>query len=130
MGATLLRFCTSNFEGMETSRQHDRCHPRNWLGLRFLIPSLLLATLIVDVALRFVPPERIAFRAWEPAGIFATAEGWFAPNFRYENDRSYGDLQNVGNLPRVRQYRQEDFTTDEYVYRYPPRGGSNYLPSA
>jgi hypothetical protein len=116
---------------METSRQHDRGHPRNWMGLRILIPSLLLATLIVDVALRFVPPQRIAFRAREPASLFATAEGWFAPNFCYENDRSYGDLPNLGNLPpRFRQYRREVFTTDEFGYRNPPSGGSNDMPAA
>jgi hypothetical protein len=130
MEAHLPRFCTSNFEAMETFRQHDSGHPRNWLGLRFLIPSLLLATLTTDVALRFIPPERIAFRAWEPAGIFATAEGWFAPNFRYENDRSYGDLPNLGNLPRFRQYRREVFSTDEFGYRNPPSGGSNDMPAA
>jgi hypothetical protein len=131
MGANLPRFCTSNFEAMETSRQHDRGHPRNWMGLRILIPSLLLATLIVDVALRFVPPQRIAFRAREPASLFATAEGWFAPNFCYENDRSYGDLPNLGNLPpRFRQYRREVFTTDEFGYRNPPSGGSNDMPAA
>jgi hypothetical protein len=130
MGANPPRFCTSNFEAMETSRQHDRGHQRNWMGLRFLIPSLLLATLIIDGALRFVPPQRIAFRAWEPAGLFATAEGWFAPNFHYENDRSYGDLPNLGNLPRFRQYRREVFTTDEFGYRNPPRGGINDMPAA
>jgi hypothetical protein len=100
------------------------------MGLRFLIPSLLLATLIMDVALRFVPPQRIAFRAWEPAGLFATAEGWFAPNFRYENDRSHGDLPNLGNLPRFRQYRREVFTTDKFGYRNPPSGGINDMPAA
>jgi hypothetical protein len=100
------------------------------MGLRFLIPSLLLATLILDLALRFVPPQRIAFRAWEPASLFGTAEGWFAPNFRYENDRSYGDLPNLGNLPRFRQYRREVFTTDEFGYRNPPSGGRIDMPAA
>ena len=100
------------------------------MGLRFLIPSLLFATLIVDAALRFVPPQRVAFRAWEPASLFATAEGWFAPNFLYENDRSYGDLPNLGNLPRFRQYRREVFTTDEFGYRNPPSGESNDTPAA
>jgi hypothetical protein len=100
------------------------------MGLRFLIPSLLFATLIVDAALRFMPPQRIAFRAWEPASLFATADGWFAPNFRFESDRSYGDLPNLGNLPRFRQYRREVFTTDEFGYRNPPTSGTNDAPAA
>ena len=130
MGANLLRSCIFNFEKMETSRKHDRGQIRSWMGLRFLIPSLLFATLIVDAALRFVPPQHVAFRAWEPASLFATAEGWFAPNFRYENNRSYGDLPNLGNLPRFRQYRREVFTTDEFGYRNPPSGGSHDTPAA
>jgi hypothetical protein len=115
---------------METSRQLNRGRIRSWMGLRFLIPSLLFATLIVDAALRFVPPQRVAFRAWEPASLFATAEGWFAPNFRYENGRSYGDLPNLGNLPRFRQYRREVFTTDKFGYRNPPSREGNDSPAA
>jgi SGNH hydrolase-like domain, acetyltransferase AlgX len=99
------------------------------MGLRFLIPSLLLAALIADVALRFVPPDRIYFRAWEPAKLFATADGPFAPNFHYDNDRTYGDLSNLGNRPRFRQYHREIFTTDEFGYRNPPRGGTGEMPA-
>jgi hypothetical protein len=130
MGVIQLRFCTSNFEAMEASRQDGRGKMRSRIALRFLIPSLLLTTLIADVALRFVPPQRIAFRAWEPASLFDTAEGWFAPDFRFENDRSYGDLPNLGNLPRFRKYRREVFTTDEFGYRNPPNGKSNDAPAA
>lgn len=115
---------------MEASRQNDRGLIRSWTALRFLIPSLLLGILIVDAALRFVPPQRIAFRAWEPASLFATSEGWFAPNFRFENDRSYGDLPNLGNLPRFRQYRREVFTTDEFGYRNPQGSESDDTPAA
>src|SRR3984893_8042638 len=130
MGANLLHSCISNFEAMETSCQHDRGRIRSCMRLRFLIPSLFVATLIVDASLRFVPPQRVGFRAWEPASLFATAEGWFAPKFYYQNDRSYGDLPNLGNLPRFRQYRREVFTTDEFGYRNPPRGGGNDMPAA
>ena len=100
------------------------------MRLRFLIPSLLLASLVANVALRFVPAQRVAFRAWEPAQLYATAEGWFAPNFHYANDRSYGDLPNLGNLPRFRQYRREVFTTDQFGYRNPPNQSSTDTPAA
>jgi hypothetical protein len=115
---------------MQTSRQDDHGKSRKWLGLRFLIPSLLLATLIVDVVWRFVPPGLDYFRAWEPASLFATAEGPFAPNFHYYNDRAYGDLSNFGNLPGYRQYHKEVFTTDSFGFRNPPSGGTDAVPAA
>jgi hypothetical protein len=88
--------------------------------LSFLISALLAATLIADVALRSVPIERIAFRAWEAAQYCPTALGAFRPNFHYENPRSYGDLANLGNLPQYREYRAETFTTDEFGFRNVP----------
>jgi hypothetical protein len=115
---------------METFRQYD-CKPlQKRMGLRFLIPTLLLATLIVDVALRFIPLDRVYFRAYEPARLFATAEGPFAPNFRYDNEHSYGDLSNFGNRPSIRQYHEEVFTTDEFGFRNPPSGGAGETPAA
>jgi len=115
---------------METSVQNDRGQPGKRMGLRLLIPSLLLATLIVDVALRFIPPGLGYFRAWEAASLFASAEGSFAPNFHYDNARTYGDLSNFGNLPRFRQYHREVFTTDEFGFRNAPGGGSGKMPAA
>jgi hypothetical protein len=88
--------------------------------LSFLISALLAASLIADVALRCVPIERIAFRAWETAQYGPTALGAFRPNFHYENPRSYGDLANLGNLPEYREYRAETFTTDEFGFRNLP----------
>src|SRR5450631_51734 len=130
MAASPLRSCTSNSDGMNTSHQHDLARPRHWMRLPYLIPVLLLATFIADVGLRFVSPQRVAFRAWEPASLYTTKEGWFAPNFHYENDRAYGDLANLGNLPAFRQYRPETFTTDEFGYRNPPRAGGYDMPAA
>ena len=115
---------------MKPSLQIDRARSRNWLSLRFLIPALLLATLIADVTLRSVPPGIGYFRAWEPATLFATAEGSFAPNFHYENSRAFGDLSSFGNLPRFRQYHREVFTTDEFGFRNPPSGGTHDTPAA
>ena len=115
---------------METSRQPDCGQTQKWLGLRFLIPSLILATMLTDVALRFVPPDRIYFHAWEAATLFPTAEGSFTPNFRYENNRAFGDLANLGNLPRFRRYHTEIFTTDEFGFRNPPSRRTDEMPAA
>jgi len=115
---------------MDSSRQSDCRQAQKRLGLRFLIPSLILATFLLDVALRFLPPGYIYFRAWDVASLFATAEGPFAPNFHYESDRAYGDLSNLGNRPRLRQYHREVFTTDEFGFRNSPSEGTGEMPAA
>jgi hypothetical protein len=100
------------------------------MGLRFLIPPILVASLILDVALRFIPYERVYYHAWEAASLFATAEGSFAPNFRFDSARSYGDLTMIGNRPGFRHYYREVFTTDEFGFRNSPSGGTGEMPAA
>src|ERR1700675_2034158 len=62
---------------METLRQSDPRQPRRWTALRVLIPWIIFSSLILNVALRFVPPQWMAFHAWEAATLYATAEGDF-----------------------------------------------------
>jgi hypothetical protein len=88
--------------------------------LRFLVPSILAAGLIADVGLRFLPPERVAFRGWEAAILFPSADGPFTPNLVYETDHARGDLSNLGNLRSLRVYRPERFTTDTFGFRNTP----------
>jgi hypothetical protein len=108
-----------------------RCGPgQKLLVLRFLIPILILATFIADIGLRFVPPGRVYFHAWEAATLHATAVGSFTPNFHYENNHASGDLANMGNLPRFRHYHKEVFTTDRFGFRNPPSEGADEVPSA
>ncbi len=95
-----------------------------------MILSLLLATFLLDGALRLLPPGYIYFRAWDVASLFATSEGPFAPNFHYERDRAYGDLSNLGNRLRFRQYHTEVFTTDEFGFRNLPGEGAGEMPDA
>ena len=87
------------------------------IKIRFLVPMVIFFSVPADASLRFVPPQRIAFRAWEAAGLSPTAEGPFTPNMVYQNDRSYGDSQISGNAPSRRVYRQEHFTTDAFGFR-------------
>jgi hypothetical protein len=115
---------------METSGQQECRQAQKRMGLRLLIPSILVASLILDVALRFIPYERVYYHAWEAASLFATAEGSFAPNFRFDSDRSYGDLSNIGNRPAFRQYYREVFTTDEFGFRSSPGEGTGEMPAA
>jgi hypothetical protein len=115
---------------METSGQQECRRAQKWMGLRFLIPSILVASLILDVALRFVPYERVFYHAWEAASLFATAQGSFAPNFRFDSDRSYGDLTMIGNRPGFRHYYREVFTTDKFGFRNSPNAGTGEMPAA
>jgi hypothetical protein len=88
------------------------------LDIGRLAPRVLALLLLVEVALRFVPVKHVAYRGWEAAR--SSVGGFFLPNQRYENDRSYGDLANLGNLPARREYRRDTFTTDGRGYRNPP----------
>ena len=79
--------------------------------------AVVLVCLLLDVSLRFLPPRFIAFRAWEAVQATSPGHGRFTPNMVYRNPRSYGDLANIANRPRLRQYREEVFSIDAAGYR-------------
>jgi len=85
-----------------------------------LIPGLLLLAGLSDFVLRLFPPGVFTFRAWEAMTLFVKDGEAFSPVKRYENERSYGDLSNIGNLPKLRQYHREVFTTDTLGFRNLP----------
>src|SRR5262249_55369582 len=86
-------------------------------SLGYVIPRLLVAACLLDVAFRFVSIEPFTFRAWETLRRYHPSGVAFEPNRRYSNERSYGDLTAIGNLPALRQYRAEVFTTDTLGFR-------------
>jgi len=93
----------------------------------FLVPVLLAAMLITDVALRLaLQTARISYRVWEGTRRFG-AEAPFYPNVRYDRPRVYGNLAATGNLREFRQYHRVVFTSDSLGYHNPPdlaaRGG-------
>jgi hypothetical protein len=45
--------------------------PRPMVSLRRIGPAVVLICLVLDIALRFLPPRLIAFRAWESVTLFA-----------------------------------------------------------
>jgi hypothetical protein len=98
------------------------------LSIARVAPTIILVSLLLDIGLRFIPPSRVAFRAWEALVAFAPPSTAFVPNARYENPRSHGDLPNIGNLPRFRQYRHEIFTTDFRGFRDSQRIEDNSKP--
>src|SRR5437879_5077864 len=85
-----------------------------------VIPALLVAVLLVDIALRFASIDPLTFRAWEALERNRPPGAAFEPNRRYYNARSYGDLAARGNFSDLRQYRPDLFTTDALGYRNPP----------
>lgn len=88
--------------------------------LGHVIPRLLVAVCLVDLALRFVSIDPLTFRAWEALRRYRPPGAAFEPNRRYYNPRSYGDLASIGNHPELRRYRTEVFTTDALGFRNPP----------
>jgi hypothetical protein len=88
--------------------------------LGWLVPKVLLLFFLADLVLRFLPIDSLTFRGWEAMGRFPTGEGPFEPNKRYHKDRIFGDLSNIANVPALREYRSETFTTDALGFRNPP----------
>ncbi len=90
---------------------------RQRISLGRIAPAIVLICLLLDASLRFLSPSLLAFRGWEALSAFATGNSPFIRNGFYWNPRSYGDLTNIGNLPQMRQYREDVFTTDADGYR-------------
>jgi hypothetical protein len=92
-------------------------------------PAILVFALVVDLGSRFVPYERVSFRAFE-ALTRDGGEGLggpFARNAKYSNDKAYGDLSSMGNATDLRQYRTEVVTTDDWGFRNAPNQASQEL---
>jgi len=87
--------------------------------LGILVPATIVCTFGADVTARLLPHDLFSFRAWE-AMRTPGDEAPFLTNHRYHNDRTYGNLSAIGNLPASRQYRSVTFTTDELGYGNPP----------
>lgn len=87
------------------------------LALGRTIPHLILFFFILDAVFRFVPLEWLTFRAWEAVRRYPAPDAPFRRNVHYVNEKAYGDLANMGNLPGYRQYRKEVFSTDASGFR-------------
>ncbi len=85
-----------------------------------LVPRLMLAALALDGVLRFTSIDPLTFRAWEALKRFRPPGAAFEPERRYRNPRSYGDLAAMANLPALREYRAETFSTDALGFRNAP----------
>jgi len=85
-----------------------------------VLPGLLIVVFVADIVSRFPAIDPLTFRAWEAMSRNRPPGAAFEPNRRYVNPWAYGDLASFGNLPELRQYRTEIFTTDALGFRNPP----------
>lgn len=82
-----------------------------------MVPRLLAVVCLLDVGLRFTSVDPLTFRAWEAMSRHRPPGAAFEPNRQYRQDRTYGDAAAMGNMPGLRQYRREVFTTDAFGFR-------------
>jgi len=94
-----------------------------------VVPRLVLLACLGDVGMRLERVDPWTFRAWEALSAYRSPAAPFEANRRFEKTDSYGDLAALGNMPELRQYRSEVFTTDALGFRNPP-GASSRPPAA
>jgi hypothetical protein len=79
---------------------------------------------LLDVLLRFAPPQWYTFRTSEFAMVTGRHDmGPFRTNLTYQNPHAYGDLASMGNCLDCRQYRPMNIRTDERGFANPPSSG-------
>jgi hypothetical protein len=91
---------------------------RPW-RLDILIPGLILAAFLCDVAGRFVRLEPWTFRGDEALSQFRSEwlPGPYEANRCYRNERCTGELAVMSNQPEYRVFRKQVFTTDAMGFR-------------
>lgn len=97
---------------MATTKKRLSC-----LNIGRLAPAMLVLIATAEIVLRFVPLRHFSYRAWEAMADNHVPGAPFCANQVYHSDRSYGDIASYYNLPQLRRYRSETFTTDAYGYR-------------
>ena len=85
----------------------------------YLLPRVLLLWALLDVMLRFAPPQWYAFHENEFAMITATHR----TNLTYQNPYAYGDLASLGNCTECRQYRSMSVHIDALGFANPVSSG-------
>jgi hypothetical protein len=86
----------------------------------YVLPRVLVVLFFLDVLFRFVPLSVFGLRTagGESRRLFNVV-GPFAPNIQIKTASVFGDLANLGNLPRMREYRSSTFTTDSLGFNNP-----------
>ena len=85
-----------------------------------LLPRMIAVLFLIDALSRFVPQDRLCFQAWECVTRFQEPGAIFEANRQFRSERTHGNMANMGNVPALRQYRPQVFTTDAYGFRNEP----------
>ncbi|PYM92494.1 MAG: hypothetical protein DME04_14905 [Candidatus Rokuibacteriota bacterium] len=93
---------------------------RSRLAVGYLLPRILLVTLMIDGGLRFLPTRLFTFR---PEMRYRLPGEAYERNAHTVNAVAYGDLAGLGNLRDFRQYRPDTMTTDGWGFRNLPYPG-------
>ena len=89
--------------------------------LSTLIPGIILGAFVCDGVFHFVRLDFLAFRGDEAATqAVPLGYGCCERDRCYRNDRSYGDLASIANMPEYRVFRPHVFTTDDLGFRNIP----------
>ncbi|MBF0499249.1 MAG: hypothetical protein HQM09_03910 [Candidatus Riflebacteria bacterium] len=88
-----------------------------YITLGKTIPWVLALSFILDLSLRPFPLDSLTFRAWETATRYASLGAPFEPERSFSNPKVYGDLAAIGNIPSLRKYHLEKFSTDANGFR-------------
>jgi acetyltransferase AlgX (SGNH hydrolase-like protein) len=85
-----------------------------------LLPRVMAALFLIDALSRFIPQDRLCFQAWECVTRFQEPGAIFEANRQFRSTHTHGNMANMGNVPALRQYRPQVFTTDAYGFRNEP----------
>jgi hypothetical protein len=89
-------------------------------GVGYWLPRILVLACVADLAARFYPVQRLSFRGWEALSRYPEPDAGFEADGSFVNERSYGDLSALGNLPERRLLRPDRFTTNAQGHRNLP----------
>lgn len=90
----------------------------------YLLPRVLLLWALLDIMLRFAPPQWYTFRVHEFAMVTGPHNmGPFRTNFTYQNLRAYGDLASLSNCVDCRWYRPMNIHVDGRGFANPVSSG-------
>lgn len=94
---------------------------RRVIGLGRTLPIVLALFAAVDIGLRLLPAQALAFRAWEVLARYPAPGAALQANGYFSSSRTHGDMVNMLGIKWIRphqvRYRPETLTSDRYGFR-------------
>lgn len=108
-------------------RQSSLAPARRW-GIGSVAPLILVAWLLADIGLRFLPPDWLKLRPVLVAIRFPRPYAPFEPNLRLYTDAFVGEAALEGNLPTQERRPPIRFSTDSIGFRLNPYAPAGAAP--